>query len=70
MSSHSCPHARYAMASGPDWWVLNLWVPAVMAVAMGGFSVAEIEHYLAYRYKEQWKAYVLAVPYKMIPGVW
>lgn len=47
-----------------------MWVSAVMAVAMGGFSVTEIEHYLAYRYKEQWKAYVLAVPYKMIPGVW
>jgi len=60
----------YAMASGPDWWVLNLWVPAVMAVAMGGASVAEIEHYLAFRYKAQWTAYVKAVPYKMIPGVW
>jgi steroid 5-alpha reductase family enzyme len=62
--------AGYGLATGPAWCVTNLWVSAVMAVAMGGFSVMEIEYYLERRYKDQWAGYVAAVPYKMIPGVW
>ena len=50
--------------------VYNLWIAVAMGVGMGGFSVPELDFYLERKYPDEWAAYVEAVPFHMVPGVW
>jgi len=49
---------------------LNLWVPLAMLVGMAGWSVPELDFYLAKRYPGEWAAYTAEVTWRMVPGVW
>ena len=57
----------WGLLTGHAW---NQWVPLVMGLGMAGFSVPELQHYLALRYASQWEAYRASVQFNLIPGVW
>ena len=49
--------------------VQNLWVPLTMGIGLALYSVPELEHYLALKYKTEWPRFVQSCQYRLVPGV-